>query len=39
VVLAHGRIVESGPFAALMQSQDGLVRAMAAIEPLSGDET
>ena len=38
-VLAHGRIVESGPLAALMQTQDGLVRAMAAIEPFAAEDT
>jgi ATP-binding cassette subfamily C protein len=37
-VLAHGRVVESGPLAALMQTPDGLVRAMAAIEPLTAEQ-
>jgi ATP-binding cassette subfamily C protein len=38
VVLAQGRIVESGPLSALMKTQDGLVRAMAAIESFAAEE-
>jgi ABC-type multidrug transport system fused ATPase/permease subunit len=38
-VLAHGSIVESGRFAELVQTPDGLVRAMAAIEPFTAEQS
>ena len=34
-VLAQGRVVESGPLASLLETPDGIVRAMAAIESLN----